>query len=73
MGITSQLSIVGKIIIGFCMFIGRVGPLTIALAITEKQERKSANYRYPEEKIIVEIGSVEDETIWNNRLWKIWK
>lgn len=50
-GLTPNLSIIGKILITFTMFIGRVGPLTIAFAITQRQQKTTI--RYPEEKIIV--------------------
>lgn len=50
-GITSNLSLAGKLIITIVMFIGRIGPLTLALAITE--ERAKFVYRYPEERVIV--------------------
>ena len=33
------------------MYFGRVGPLTVALALTNK--RKSKGYRYPETKIFI--------------------
>lgn len=51
LGITPLLSSVGKVLIILTMFFGRVGPLTIFLAITFK--KKPSNVKYPEEKIIV--------------------
>lgn len=54
LGLTPHLSILGRIIIIFAMFIGRLGPLTIALAISEMQSsHESGNYKYPEGNIIV--------------------
>ncbi len=50
-GVTGELSAIGRIIITMTMFAGRVGPLTIVVAIAEK--RHKANIRYPEEKILV--------------------
>lgn len=44
-GITSQLSDMGKIVIIFAMFIGRVGTLTIAFALGKKAI--STSYKYP--------------------------
>jgi len=41
----------GKIIIVLTMFIGRVGPLTLALAIAMRSEK--VEYRYPEENLMV--------------------
>ncbi|MFH1868075.1 MAG: potassium transporter TrkG [Candidatus Omnitrophota bacterium] len=50
-GITPGLSGLGKFIIICTMFIGRVGPLTIALAVAMRKER--IGYIYPEEKLMV--------------------
>jgi len=51
MGITSQLSIVGKILITLLMYIGRIGPLTMiyALSLRKIQTRIS----FAEEKIAI--------------------
>lgn len=51
MGFTTKLSVLGKIVIAFTMYAGRVGPLTIALALAQRQEK--AVYRFAEEKILV--------------------
>lgn len=53
MGITSKLSIMGRIIIAISMFIGRLGPLTVALALASRQKKQKVNVRYPEDKLIV--------------------
>jgi trk system potassium uptake protein TrkH len=50
-GITSSLSVFGKLLITMLMFIGRVGPLTLALALGEKVLK--GNFSFPEEKIMV--------------------
>ena len=50
-GITSSLSIAGKIIIIITMFTGRIGPLGLALALIQKREPEII--RYPEENIMV--------------------
>jgi trk system potassium uptake protein TrkH len=50
-GVTGSLSIPGRIVIIMTMFAGRVGPLTVILAIAEK--RHNVNIRYPKEKILV--------------------
>ncbi|MBU0899704.1 TrkH family potassium uptake protein [bacterium] len=50
-GITSKLSFLSKVVTIFLMFIGRLGPLTLALAI--KEERLKAEYHYPEERVSV--------------------
>jgi trk system potassium uptake protein TrkH len=51
MGITSQLSGVGKFALTVTMFIGRVGPLTRGLAMIGQM--KQARFRYPEEHVFV--------------------
>lgn len=51
MGITPDLSPYGKLIVTFLMFVGRIGPLTLALAVGERQHRVAL--RYPEERIMV--------------------
>ena len=48
-GITSSLSGFGQMLLIITMFIGRVGPLTIALALGRR--RYTALYRYSEERV----------------------
>jgi trk system potassium uptake protein TrkH len=48
-GITPSLSAPGKIVITLLMYVGRIGPLTLALAIAAKPE--SARVALPEERI----------------------
>ncbi len=50
-GITPSLSVVGKIWIILSMFAGRLGPLTIALAVL--QEQSAPVFRYPEERVMI--------------------
>jgi trk system potassium uptake protein TrkH len=50
-GITGDLDAVGKIIIILLMFVGRLGPLTVALAVGEREATKG--FRYPQERIVV--------------------
>jgi trk system potassium uptake protein TrkH len=50
-GVTGQLSPAGKITITILMFIGRLGPLTIAY--TFLRMRKMADYRYAEERVMI--------------------
>ena len=45
-GITGYLSDVGKVIIVFSMFIGRVGTMTVAFGLIKKPI--STSYKYPE-------------------------
>lgn len=50
-GITSNLSVIGKIIISLTMYAGRVGPLTMAFAFASKAKNQS--YRYSEANVLV--------------------
>ncbi|HWJ02429.1 MAG TPA: TrkH family potassium uptake protein [Verrucomicrobiae bacterium] len=50
LGITPSLTAVGKGIIMFMMFTGRLGPLTLALALTRA---RPSGVKYVEEKIII--------------------
>ncbi|TBL71502.1 TrkH family potassium uptake protein [Paenibacillus thalictri] len=51
MGLTPDLTHVGKVLIMLMMFIGRLGPLTLAYALGPKAEKEL--YRYPEGKITI--------------------
>ncbi|MDF2814980.1 MAG: synthase subunit [Paenibacillus sp.] len=51
MGLTQQLTVSGKILIIFVMFIGRLGPLTLAYALQPKIKKDL--YRHPEGKIMI--------------------
>ena len=51
MGLTPELSHIGKGLIIFTMFAGRVGPLTIAFAVTIR--RNPDAFRYPKGKIMI--------------------
>lgn len=51
-GITPELSLTGRLVIIITMFIGRLGPLTITMALAKAQ--RTSMYRYPTE--IVRIG-----------------
>jgi len=51
MGITPELSQLGRIIIMITMFIGRLGPLTIGFALAKKKEKE--HFKYPEEKMMI--------------------
>lgn len=48
-GITPDLSIAGRLVITVTMFAGRLGPLTLALALIQRQQ--PTVYRYPEEAV----------------------
>ena len=51
LGLTPELTILGKVVISMLMFIGRLGPLTIAFALAKG--KKNSRVRYPEEKILI--------------------
>lgn len=51
MGLTPRLTTAGKMVILTVMFIGRIGPLTMALALGERQDR--ARFAYPTERVMV--------------------
>lgn len=50
-GVTQRLSEPGKIIIIMLMYLGRVGPLTVVMALISR--KKGTNYKYPEGKILI--------------------
>uniref|UniRef100_A0A7C2HVD5 Trk family potassium uptake protein n=1 Tax=Ammonifex degensii TaxID=42838 RepID=A0A7C2HVD5_9THEO len=49
-GITPDLTLAGRVVIILTMFVGRLGPLTVAFALAQ---RRRAAFRHPEEQIIV--------------------
>jgi trk system potassium uptake protein len=51
MGLTPSLTAAGKVIIIIVMFIGRIGPLTMAVALGEQRDR--ARFAYPTERVMV--------------------
>ncbi len=50
-GLTPDLSTPGKLVVSVTMLLGRIGPLTLAFALSSKADRVS--YEYPEEDIMV--------------------
>ena len=50
MGITAGLGIISKLILVITMFIGRLGPMTVALAFTSN---KTSSIKYPKEEILI--------------------
>ena len=50
-GVTQQLSLIGKIVIMITMYLGRVGPLTVFVAILNR--KKKVPYKYAEGKILI--------------------
>ncbi|MCR2805350.1 TrkH family potassium uptake protein [Paenibacillus soyae] len=51
MGLTADLSTAGKIIVTITMFLGRLGPLTLAYALAQK--RTKSKIGYPEDHILI--------------------
>ncbi|MGI6126459.1 MAG: TrkH family potassium uptake protein [Planifilum sp.] len=51
LGLTSQLTTGGKILLSLTMFVGRLGPVTLAYAISRRITKPS--YRYPEERPLI--------------------
>lgn len=49
-GASGELTLPGKLIIIVCMFVGRIGPLTLVLAIGA---RSAQRFEYPEESIMI--------------------
>jgi trk system potassium uptake protein TrkH len=50
LGLTPELSEVGRWIIICAMFLGRLGPLTFVVLLVETSEPE---YRYPEEQLLI--------------------
>lgn len=54
LGLTQHLNTIGKIIIMITMYLGRVGPMTVLLALTSRaQKNKKSGIKYPEDKILI--------------------
>ncbi len=51
MGSTGELSVVGQLVVIALMYLGRVGPLTFALAIV--QEPRGGDIKHPEEEVLI--------------------
>ena len=48
--LSALFSPIGKLAISFTMFVGRLGPLTLAIALTKKAEER---FKYPEGRVII--------------------
>ncbi|MCX5922070.1 MAG: hypothetical protein NTX86_01960 [Candidatus Dependentiae bacterium] len=53
MGITPYLSLIGKLLIMLSMIIGRIGSLTLILALKLKTNNEPAGFSYPEERVML--------------------
>lgn len=52
-GLTPNLTVIGKLVICLVMFIGRIGPVTMMVAFTLKDKRNKTTIKKPEEKVLV--------------------
>ena len=52
-GLTGDLTRIGKFVISILMFIGRIGPLTLVLAIGQHRDRDDGAVTYPEGRIMI--------------------
>lgn len=52
LGITSALTTMGKLVLSLLMLIGRVGPLTLVLAVGQRVD-EGRDVRYPEGKVLI--------------------
>ncbi|WP_040211976.1 TrkH family potassium uptake protein [Clostridium polynesiense] len=51
LGLTTELTTIGKVLLIITMYLGRVGVLTVVLALT--RNKSNSGIRYPEDRIIV--------------------
>ncbi|MFV0400065.1 MAG: TrkH family potassium uptake protein [Oscillospiraceae bacterium] len=52
-GITPYLTDFGKVVLALCMYIGRLGPVSIAVALASRLKASPQLLKYPEEDVIV--------------------
>ena len=50
---TPSLKLASKIFILITMYLGRIGPLTMALLLANKQAAMRESYRYPEDRVMI--------------------
>ena len=53
MGVTPQLSTAGKVVVTFLMFLGRIGPLTLAASMAVTRARHRPRFRYAHEDVVI--------------------
>lgn len=53
LGMTPDLSDFGKLLLSLTMFAGRIGPITLVLALSGVKETSRTLYHYPEDKITI--------------------
>ncbi|KIR02241.1 Potassium uptake protein, integral membrane component, KtrB [Lachnospiraceae bacterium TWA4] len=52
-GLCSNLSIVGKFVLIFMMYVGRIGPITVVVALLKRQKNTRSLIEFPSGKIII--------------------
>lgn len=52
-GITPALSMAGKLVVIVTMYLGRIGPITMAMAIVIRSEQKTEGLRLPEDNVLI--------------------
>ncbi|NJP40675.1 Trk family potassium uptake protein [Oscillospiraceae bacterium HV4-5-C5C] len=52
-GLTPYLSPAGKIILMLCMFIGRIGPITLLVSLSRRYRENDDLLEYPEEDVVI--------------------
>lgn len=52
-GLTPKLSSVGKMVVILTMYLGRIGPMTMATAIVLKEESRAEGIRLPEDNVLI--------------------
>ena len=53
LGVTGELNVFGRILIMLLMFWGRLGPLTLVIAVAQRNRRHKPLVQYPEEQILI--------------------
>lgn len=53
MGLTPELTDIGKVIIMLLMYIGRVGIYTVGFSLLTKNQKQQANFKYPDESVMI--------------------
>ncbi len=53
LGVTGEFNAFGRIVIMLLMFWGRLGPMTVVLAVTQRQDNTTHLIQYPEEAILI--------------------
>ncbi len=53
LGMTPDLSDFGKLLLSLTMFAGRIGPITLVMALSGVKETSRTLYHYPEDKITI--------------------